>query len=181
MKEIWKAIEDYDGLYLVSNTGKVKSLDWNHSGKEKELSQYEQGGYKLVGIRRKGVHHNYLVHRLVAIAFLDNPLNLPDVNHIDGNKTNNNVSNLEWVTKSENIRHAIEHGLRTPICIVKRKKGKENKLCKEIAQYSMNNELIKLWNTSFDIEETLGYKRQFVQRCCREERKSYKGFIWKYK
>lgn len=180
MNEIWKEIDGYDGLYAVSNTGKVKSLKWNHSNTEKELSQYEQGGYKLVGIRRNGIHHNYLVHRLVAKAFVENPRNLNVVNHIDGNKSNNNYTNLEWVTCSENTRHAIRMGLRPAICTVPRKRGKESPLCKRVEQLSADGSLIKRLETTFDIEEVLGYRRQSVIRCCLGYRKTYKGFIWRY-
>lgn len=180
MPELWKTIDGYQGLYMVSNTGKVKSLRWNHSNIEKELTQYDQGGYKLVGIRRGGIHHNHLVHRLVAKAFVENPRNLSDVNHIDGNKSNNNAYNLEWVTKSENIQHAIKLGLRPPICKVIRKSGKDSPLCKKIVQYDSAGNLLRVWNSSFEIEEVLGFSRRFVQRCCVGERKTYQGFIWKH-
>ena len=180
MEESWIAIDGDNGLYLVSNTEKDKSLQWNHSNREKELSQYEQGGYKLVGIRKNGVHHNYLVHRLVAKAFVENPRGLDIVNHIDGDKSNNNYTNLEWVTCSENTRHAIRMGLRPAICSVERKRGKESPLCKKVDQFSQDGTLIKHWETTFDIEEVLGYRRQSVIRCCLGYRKTYKGFMWRY-
>ncbi len=181
MKEEWKAVDGYNGLYCVSNTGKVKSMKWNHSDKEKEMKQYDQGGYKLVGIRRNGTHHNYLVHRLVATAFVPNPRNLYDVNHIDGNKSNNCADNLEWVTKSENIRHAIRMGLRPPICKNEHKKGDASPICKKILQYTKDFEFIKCWNSVYEIEEKLGYKKSCIHRCCRGERKTYMGYIWRHK
>ena len=180
MIEIWKNISEYSGLYMVSNTGKVRSMQWNHTSQVRELKQYDQGGYKLVGIRRNGKHHNHLVHRLVAEAFVDNPRCLNVVNHIDGNKSNNNADNLEWVTSSENTRHAIRMGLRPLICVCERKRGKENKLCKKVAQFTTDMVPVKVWDTTFDVEEELGYKRQFICRVCRGERKTYKGFIWRY-
>ena len=181
MNEKWEEIKGYNGLYLVSNTGKVKSMEWNRTKKAKELKQYDQRGYKLVGIRRNGTLHNYLVHRLVATAFVPNPRNLYDVNHIDGNKANNCAENLEWVTKSENTRHAIKMGLRPAGCTYEHKKGNDSPVCKKILQYTKDLEFIRCWNSVYEIENELGYRKQSIHRCCRGERKTYMGYIWKHK
>lgn len=114
MEEIWKDIEGYEGLYQVSNTGKVRSLHWNRSSYAKELTQYDQNGYKLVTIRRNKRGKNFLVHRLVAKAFIENPNGYDEVNHIDGNKSNNCVMNLEWLSRKNNVSHAIANRLRKP-------------------------------------------------------------------
>lgn len=117
--EIWKDIKGYEGLYQVSNLGNVKSLTrkvGNGKGfyirNEKELKQaYSSTGYKVVALCKVGKQRMFKVHRLVAIAFVDNPLNKPYVNHIDGNIENNLMENLEWVTHRENIIHAYKTGL----------------------------------------------------------------------
>lgn len=121
MKEIWKDIKDYEGVYQVSNLGRVKSLSRfhnNNSGgylsKERILKQNIKRGYLTVGLCKEGKTKTYSVHRLVAIAFIVNPHNKKTVNHIDGNKTNNLVSNLEWCTYSENQQHAFNIGLHQP-------------------------------------------------------------------
>lgn len=101
MKEVWKDIIGYENLYRISNTGKVYSLISN-----KVLSGNLRSGYKNVQLNKNGKRKNFQVHRLVAIHFINNPNNLPIVNHIDFCRINNNVSNLEWVTQKENINHS---------------------------------------------------------------------------
>lgn len=105
--EVWKDIEGYEGLYQVSNMGRVKSLGaTNRVGwhlREKILKQtIEPKGYLKVGLRKNNKIQTVRVHRLVANAFLPNPFNLPQVNHKDENKTNNHVENLEWCTNKYN-------------------------------------------------------------------------------
>ena len=118
--EVWKDIEGYEGVYQVSTCGNIKSLAKPRKNgnsrcyiqKEKLLKQsFTSTGYKKVELYKDGKRKSFKVHRLVAIAFIPNPDNKPEVNHIDGNKINNNIDNLEWVTSSENTIHAYETGL----------------------------------------------------------------------
>lgn len=112
--EEWKDIEGYEGLYQVSDQGNVKSLARKRNNSKGSYTQKERilkqsnttTGYKKVELVKNGQKKSLRVHRLVAQAFIPNPENKPEVNHIDGNKTNNFVSNLEWVTSSENTTHA---------------------------------------------------------------------------
>lgn len=116
MDEIWKDIKGYEGIYQVSNIGRVRSFDRYTRGLKKMFKPgcirkpFDTTGYESVALSNSG-DKTFMVHRLVADAFIPNPKGLPCVNHIDGNKKNNVVSNLEWVTYSENTRHAIRIGL----------------------------------------------------------------------
>lgn len=118
MQEAWKDIKGYEGLYQVSNLGRVKSLErkvWSgttfYTRSEKLLKQWKcrshnRDFYLYVTLSKHGIHKNVGVHRLVAQAFISNPSNLPEVNHKDGNKTNNVISNLEFCTCKENQNHS---------------------------------------------------------------------------
>lgn len=100
--EIYRDVKGYEGIYQVSNLGNVKSVRNNKILKQTN----HRYGYKLVSVSVGGKHKELTVHRLVAQAFIPNESKLRDVNHIDGNKTNNNVENLEWVSHSDNIKHS---------------------------------------------------------------------------
>lgn len=122
--EIWKDIEEYEGLYQVSNLGNVKSLDTiinckgaknidTHIRKGRLLKQNKTTtGYYYVNLSKNAKAKPLIVHRLVAKAFIPNINNYPIINHIDGNKLNNNVENLEWCDYSHNIKEAYRIGLR---------------------------------------------------------------------
>lgn len=106
MKEIWKDIPGFEGLYQVSNLGRVKSLRYHKSKKAKVLSVGQNCcNYVSVELRKEGERYSCQLHRLVAQCFLPNPDSKPQVNHINGNKTDNQVTNLEWVTSRENVNH----------------------------------------------------------------------------
>jgi hypothetical protein len=113
-KEVWKDIEGYKGIYQVSSWGNVKSLDRidSRGWKRKERTIKKQktfDGYLHVGLYKNGIETKFRVHRLVAEAFISNRKS--EVNHIDGDKTNNHVNNLEWVSHDENMKHASKMGV----------------------------------------------------------------------
>lgn len=121
--EIWKDIIGFEGFYQISSTGLVKSVEriatsrstshW-YPKRERILSPEIASGYYRVIFSKNGIITKHMVHRLVATAFMPNLENKPQVNHIDGNKLNNHILNLEWATSSENVRHAIATGLKNP-------------------------------------------------------------------
>ena len=107
--EQWETVAECNGEYQVSNLGRVKSLK---QGKERILNNcLSTTGYLVVGIHKKGKRKNWPIHKLVALSFLPNADKKPQINHKDGNKTNNNINNLEWVTAKENAQHAWDMGL----------------------------------------------------------------------
>ena len=106
--EEWRDIEDYEGLYQVSNFGRIKSFQ---KGERILKPACDKDGYLYLGLKLNGVNKNFKIHRLVAVAFIPNPEKKHQINHRDGNKLNNHTSNLEWVTHIENIQHATQTGL----------------------------------------------------------------------
>lgn len=129
--EIFKAIEGYEGMYEISTYGNVIS---NHFGKRKVLKQAMMtSGYKMIILKKDGNQKSLSVHRLVAIHFLPNDDCLEQVNHIDGNKLNNNLSNLEWCTRSQNIKHMYDNGLKKYMPLhYKGKFGKDHNRSKSV-------------------------------------------------
>ena len=165
IKEYWKDKKDYEGQYQLSNLGRVKSIKF---GKEIILKQNIRRGYYYVVLSKNGIVKNYFVHRLVAEAFLDNPDNLPCVNHKDENKLNNNVDNLEWCDRLYNVRYGTG---------IERRSKKRSK---PVLQYDLEGNFIKEW---VSINECVrnGYNQGNVAACCRGERKYHKDCIWRYK
>ena len=186
MNEIWKDIPNYEGLYQVSNFGRIKKLNkkmivkqenrtFIYHSKERMLKpQKEKTGYFNVVLYNATNKKHFKVHRLVAEAFIPNPENKPQVNHIDGNKQNNCVSNLEFCTNGENQIHAWGTGLQ------KRYIGKENPKSKKVKQFDINNKYIKTWDCIREVERTLKIKNYNITSCCKGKRKTAGGYIWRY-
>ena len=183
-KEIWKDVVGYEGLYQVSNFGRVKSLSKfvNNNPKSKSIGYYTKEkllkyfdnakGYKLVKLYKNDENYTKKVHRLVAQTFIPNPNNLPQVNHIDGNKENNYVNNLEWCTNKENAIHAVKNNLRKKLI------GKDNKLSKKVNQYDLCGNFIKQWDSVTEAQNTL--KIRNISTVCYGKRNNAGGYIWKY-
>lgn len=134
MNEIWKDIEGYEGLYQISNLGKIKSLTKNCILKPSNCRKY-----KGVNLYKNGITKTKSIHRLVAIAFIPNPNNYPCVNHIDCNKENNNADNLEWCTYKQNNNHN-NHELKRKITNV----------INEIKKYDNNEKVINVLNSYYN-------------------------------
>lgn len=168
MKEEWKDIKGYEGIYQVSNLGKVRSLPGKsktrcYKGKELKLT-VTSIGYLSVSLSRK----TYKVHRLVAETFIINKNNYPCVNHIDEDKTNNNVNNLEWCTYKQNNNHGTRN-MR-----ISQNEGRK------IIQYDLQGNMIKKWNSSAQAARHYGVKRWTISGCCAGRQHTSCGFIWRY-
>lgn len=181
MQEIWKDIKGYEGKYQVSNYGRVKSLNYRHTGKEKLLKPTLQpDGYLHVSLCKP--LKRFSIHRLVANAFIPNPENLPCVNHKDENKHNNNVCNLEWCTHKYNN----EYGTRLKRVIETQLKN--HKLSKKVYQYTLDGELVKEWESTRECERN-GFNKAHIISCCKGGRfhknkwinaTKHKGYRWSY-
>ena len=184
MKEIWKDICGFEGYYQISNMGRVQSLDRcvianKHGGtkllKGKLMKLTRAKGrvssdskYLVVNLRKEGKNKVCEVHRLVAEAFISNPNNLPVPNHIDGNKENNCIQNLEWTSYSENNKHALDTGLRKPRGV-------------PIVQYDLSGNVVKEYKSASEAARVTGLGRGSICHCLNNRRESYAGYIWKYK
>ena len=165
MEEIWKDVAGYEGIYHISNVGNIKRVASGKILKKRKNAC----GYWHVGLSNKGEQKTFAVHVLLGRAFIPNPENKLQINHIDGNKLNNSLSNLEWVTAQENIQHALKNGLRKT---------------RKISQYDLNGDLIKTYET---ISEAGKIFRSISNRpdaniSCAVRNKSSTafGYIWRY-
>ena len=166
MNEIFKTIEGYP-LYMVSNMGRVKSLNFRRSGKEGIMSPRISGnGHLKVTLRNVDGCKDYLVHRLVAQAFLPNPNNLVEINHRDENKQNNRLDNLEWCDRKYNVNYGT----------TKERIGIGNS--KPVIQYSKEGRLIRKWDSATKAEKE--YNIGHIIECCKGKVKTAGGYVWKY-
>lgn len=165
--------EFFDWGYEVFTSGKIRGP------RGKFLKLYiGNSGYYQVNIKNNYKQKTFLVHRVVACTFIPNPENLLEVNHKDGNKQNNNVSNLEWVSRSTNIKHGIDNGL-IPKSMVGRV-GIKHWRSKPIIMISQDNE-IREFESAGDAQRKTGYSAKTIYDAISGRLKTYKGYVWKYK
>ena len=178
MSEIWKDVIGLEGIFQVSNMGRIRSLDKyaNVCGGGKRLVKGRilkptklQNGYYEAQFHHKGERIIYLLHRLVAIHFIDNPLNLPEVNHKDENPQNNNVENLEWCTSKYNANYGTRN-IRMM----------ENREFVSVIQLDINGNMIKQWNKMTDACKETGADISSMIRVCKGKQDTCVGYKWKY-
>lgn len=175
--EEWLPVVGYEGLYEVSNMGRIKSLGNNKSRKEKILKQIKfKSGYLRVGLSINKTHKLYQVHRLVANAFIPNPNNYTTVNHKNEIKTDNRVENLEWM----NMKQQVNYGT----CIQRRVASRDyksiaEKLSRQVYQYTKDGTLVAIWESTRECERS-GYIHSAISECCNGKLKSHRGYLWSY-
>lgn len=171
-----KDIKGYEGLYSVDTNGNVYSHPdrSNHKERKKIKGFIMDNGYVYVYLYKNSKRNTYKVHRLVAETFLENKENKKQVNHKDGDKTNNCVNNLEWCTQSENQRHAFKNGLN------KGNFGTTNGMHKAVEQYYKNGNYIISWETMTSASKALKINIANICNCCKGKIKSAGGYVFKY-
>lgn len=194
-REVWKDVAGFEGLYQISSKGRVKSLERLTPGKLGSLRRTQEKmmklqknikGYPTVMLHKDGKGHAKLVHRLVAYAFIENPLNLPQVNHKDTNKENNNIENLEWITGIDNMRHAFankcfrptekqrEHARQEQMKIAIRRR-------RPVVMCTKEGEKLRCFESIREAEKATGINNSKITAVCKCHRKTAGGYIWKYK
>ena len=180
--EIWKPVVGYEEFYDVSNFGRVRNKGWRYGQHRSNViikQRIQRGGYISVKLSKDKKRRSFLVHRLVYEAF---NRTLPkfefkgkghcdevwEINHIDENKQNNRIENLELVTKTQNIRHGT--GIRR----------RAMKMTKPVYQYTLDRKFVKFWEGGAPEIFKLGYNKSCISECCRGVQKYYRGFLWSY-
>lgn len=175
MKEEWKEIKYYPN-YMVSNMGRVKSLNYRRTGREKIMKPSKMNsGYLLICLRKNGVKKFYSLHRLVAMAFLPNPNNYPQVNHKDENKQNNCIKNIEWCDAKYNLHYgtARERTIKGLI--------NNSKISKPVIKMDKTNKIIAEFPSIAEVQRQLGFSKSSISKCCLGKQKTCGGYKWKYK
>lgn len=215
--ELWKDIGGYEGIYKVSNYGRIMSLERDVRRRDgisfhfkQRIVKYKKArGYDCVGLSNENVIKYFRVHRLVAIAFIPNHENLPQINHKDENPHNNMVSNLEWCTASYNLNYGnhnknlsdarkrkfkndfefaqkmrkilSESRKKESWKIAQRKSQLVNSNCKKVLQYSLNGDFIREYHSTQEAYRQTGIYSQNIGQVCLGRKHKAGGFIWKYK
>lgn len=170
MKEIWKDIKGYEGLYQISNLGRVKSFSRAGTRTKKERilkTRFSYKGYERINLSKEDIDKTHFIHRLVAQAFIPNPYNYKEINHKDENSRNNKVSNLEWCDRSYNINYK------------NRNKKVADKLAIRVIQLK-NEKIINEFDSMIQAQRKTKIPISNISKCCSGERKSAGGYKWKY-
>lgn len=188
MKEIWKWIDGYKNMYQVSNFGRVRSVDryvycevapdkLQHLFGKVLKQGFNHKGYPIVYLSKDGKQKTITVHRLVAMAFIDNPLSLPQVNHKDGCKTNNRADNLEWCTNNYNQEHAWANGLQPSY----EESNGRGRPAKPVAMIDLiTGDIIQKFDTLANAGRETNINRYNIRSVCIGDRHHAGGYGWKF-
>src|SRR5688572_12378483 len=191
-EEIWKDVVCYEGLYQVSDRGQIRSCDKFKFNRFKHFlfngrmlkQRTRPKGYKDVSLHKDGSSKPILVHRIVAEAFIRNGYKKPYVNHINANKSDNQVENLEWCTPKENGTHAKNNGLYKPL--TRDQQLRVSKWCvvnqsKPVIQYDLNGNEMAEFPSAQEAQRKLGIRQGLISGVCRGEKSKTHNYVFKYK
>lgn len=174
-KEIWRDVKGFEDFYKISNYGRIKSLNYNHTKKERILKpEVTKKGYLRIKLCKNGEEFKLLIHVLVAKTFLgDKSFDGLQVNHKNEIKDDNRVENLEWCTPSYNVNYGNRNLKVSKIMT-------NGVLSKKVYQYTLKGVFIKEWASLADIERTLNFHHSSISKCCNGKMENAYGFIWRY-
>lgn len=181
--EIWKDINGYEGIYKISSYGRVMSLERNvkcplngvrHIQSRIISNNIDKKGYHYTHLIKNGTRNRMAIHRLVALAFIPNPYNYPQIDHIDTNPSNNHISNLRWCTSSMNQMNPLTRTKRSLIM-----QGRFNGKCSTPIVKLLNGVLIEKYPSIAEANRE-GFQQQNIMKCCKGMRKTHAGFEWMY-
>ena len=183
IKPKWKDIIGYENEYQINQFGEIRTLKDSPKLKKYDVLKPQiskRNGYVYQMLYKNGKEKLLRVHRLVAMAFLPNPNNLPQVNHKDGNKQNNSVDNLEWCEQSDNMKHDYKNGLQIPSenqrkAIINTNKLKQKKVCQ-----IKDGEIINTFSGISEASRQTKISISCISRCCNLKRKSTNGYEWRF-
>jgi hypothetical protein len=189
MEEVWKDIEGYEGLYQASTHGRIRSVNRiiyttdnkirEQPGKILSPGKNNRGYYNVVLYKNKKAK-TIFIHRLIATTFIENTYNKVWINHIDGVKANNKISNLEFSTISENIKHAFKNGLNKPNRAMVGRFGRLSPVSRSIHQFSISGEYIASYESITEAMIINGFKGHGISDSAKGKKKTSNGYIWKY-
>lgn len=162
--EQWKQVKNYE-MYEISSYGRVRK---NYQNEKSKILKFDviNGGYLRVTLSKDGKTKRFVVHRLVAQHFLDNPNNYPEINHIDNNRANNHLDNLEWCTPLMNAQHRDAQERHTP--------------CKKVYQFDKNGNLVGVYRSTREASRKTGYPKSCIPKWCANLSKPKNPFNWSY-
>lgn len=159
--ETWKDLINYEGLYQASNRGRIRSTKTLRILKQ---NLNKNNGYMQITLHKDGYCKTHSVHRLIAMTFIKNPNNLPQINHKNEIKTDNDVCNMEWCDNKYNCNYGT----------------KTESVKKKTNQYTVRGEFIKTWNSLTEIQDKLGFRKSNLSSCCNGKLPTAYGFVWRY-
>ena len=176
--EIWKYIDGYGKDYRISNLGRIESLKFK---KPKILSPTDNGkGYLIIGLSKNNKRKNYYMHRLVATAFIENPNRYKEINHKDNNVQNNCTENLEWCSRSYNVKYSFDKGTHKPPMSMLGKKGKLHPISIPVKQFDIDGNFIKEYESASIASQETNICYMSIKKCRCKKQKTAGGFVWTY-